>query len=246
MSRQSQLYQFSEPTDLFQRKDIGELLLALLRCTITCKKLSIEALAHAARYPSCTVKISIKRLASLGLLTYEGATIEIDHRDRPRLALEAIRSGVDSERVCRALGFREFEDVGSEALRLNGYRTSTRFNFKHSGRRYEIDLVAAKDCRVLCIDFKHWAHGLSKSRLSRAVEKQVERTEALKSERQSYEREIGIRRNQKIAFVPAIVTLADCETRLVERVPIIPIPKLNTFLCEFDCFLDRLRIIETS
>jgi len=241
LSRQSQLYQFSEPPDRFQRKDTGELLLALLRCTLTCKKLSIEALAHAARYPSCAVKNSIERLASLGLLTYEGATINIDHRDRLRLALEAIRSGVDSERVCRALGFREFEDVGSEALRLNGYKTSTRFNFKHSGRRYEIDLVAAKDCRVLCIDFKHWAHGLSKSRLSRAVKKQVERTEALKAEKQSYGREIGIRRDQKMAFVPAIVTLADCETRLVEKVPIIPI-----FLCEFNFFLDRLRIIETN
>ena len=229
MSRQSQLYQFSEPSDRFQRKDTGELLLALLRCTLTCKKLSIEALAHAARYPSCAVKNSIERFASLGLLTYEGATINIDHRDRLRLALEAIRSGVDSERVCRALGFREFEDVGSEALRLNGYKTSTRFNFKHSGRRYEIDLVAAKDCRVLCIDFKHWAHGLSKSRLSSAVKKQVERTEALKAEKQSYGREIGIRRDQKMAFVPAIVTLTDCETRLVEKVPIIPIPNSALF-----------------
>jgi hypothetical protein len=145
------------------------------------------------------------------------------------LALEAIRSGVDSERVCRALGFREFEDVGSEALRLNGYKTSTRFNFKHSGRRYEIDLVAAKDCRILCIDFKHWAHGLSKSQLSSAVKKQVERTEALKAEKQSYGREIGIRRDQKMAFVPAIVTLTDCETRLVEKVPIIPIPNSALF-----------------
>lgn len=246
MSRQSQLYQFSEPPDRFQGKGTGELLLALLRFALTCKKLSIEALAKVARYPSCTVKISVKRFASLGLLTYDGATITVDHRDRLRLALEAIRSGVDSERVCRAVGFREFEDLGSEALRLNGYKTSTRFNFKHSGRRYEIDLVAAKDCRILCIDFKHWAHGLSNSRLSRAVRKQVERTEALKSEKQSYEREIGIRRDQKMAFIPAIVTLADCEARLVEKVPIIPIPKLNTFLCEFDCFLDILRITETN
>jgi hypothetical protein len=68
----------------------------------------------------------------------------------------------------------------------------------------------------------------------------------LKAEKQSYGREIGIRRDQKMAFVPAIVTLADCETRLVEKVPIIPIPKLGTFLCEFDFFLDRLRIIETN
>ncbi|MCJ7760024.1 hypothetical protein MUP59_02640 [Candidatus Bathyarchaeota archaeon] len=223
------MYQFSEPSDRFQRKDTVELLIALLRCTLTCKKLSIEALAHAARYPSCAVKNSIERFASLGLLTYEGATINIDHRDRLRLALEAIRRGVDSERVCRALGFREFEDVGSEALRLNGYKTSTRFNFKHSGRRYEIDLVAAKDCRILCIDFKHWAHGLSKSQLSSAVKKQVERTEALKAEKQSYGREIGIRRDQKMAFVPAIVTLTDCETRLVEKVPIFPIPNSALF-----------------
>ncbi|MBS7623948.1 hypothetical protein KEJ39_09820, partial [Candidatus Bathyarchaeota archaeon] len=155
----------------------------------------------------------------------------------------SVRNGARLERVSRYLDFREFEDFSAEALRANAFKVYLRFIIKHGGERHEIDLIGRRGQHMICIDCKHWSHGLSFSRLSGAVERQVERTKALGMELSRYGPRLGIGDLSDVVLVPALVTLADTDVRAVCRVPVIPVLRLTSFLAEFDLYLDRMLVI---
>jgi len=221
-----------------------ELLLALLERTRTSQKTSVEDLATATRSLLGTAKDMVEGLANAGTLTLEDSTIVVSYQNRINLALEAIIKGVDLERVCRALGFREFEDIMAEAFRANGFETYTRFLLRHANKRYEIDLVGRRGFTALCVDCKHWRRGLSRGRLSQAVKKQIERTEILVKEIEKYQTKLHIPLKHKMFFIPIVLTLVDTENRMIEQVPVVSVLRLRSFLQEFDLHLDRLRLTE--
>lgn len=220
------------------------LLLGLLKSTREGKKIFVHDLPDMVRLPTQTVKGAVELLAKMGLLSCEGSAIEITRENRLNLALEGIKAGVDLERVCGSLSFSEFEDVGAEALRANGFKTFTRFVFRHTDRKYEIDLIGRRDSTTICVDCKHWRYGLFTSRLLNAVKKQISRTEALVKELDRYGGILAIPPDRKTIFLPLIVTLAESQTSMIEGVPIVSVLKLRSFLNEFDLYLDNLLLIQ--
>ncbi len=227
-------------------EDSGEILLALLTRTRTSKEAEATELAAALRYPFERVRHVIEGLALSGLLTFKDSIVNIDSRGRLHLAVEAVKKGINLERVCRSLDFREFEEIAAEALRANTFKTYVRFILRHGKRRYEIDLIGRRGTTTICIDCKHWKHSLSPSRLANAAEKQVERTNALMTELDRYGPKLDTCGLSEVIFIPAVITLADTNIRTIRKVPIVPVLRLGSFLSEFDLYLDKLFAIKAK
>ncbi|MGQ9542631.1 MAG: restriction endonuclease [Candidatus Bathyarchaeia archaeon] len=220
------------------RSDV-QIILAIIYATNKSFKAPIAQIADLAGYPIGAVEEAAKRLVKTGLITLEPSTVEVRHENRIGLALEAVAAGGDPEAVCRHLGFREFEDIVAEAFELNGFQALTRYVFKHDGKRYEIDILACRGLRALCVDCKQWRR-VSRSRLREAARMQIIRVEALATELSSKRLELSILREKEIYFLPVILTLVNTNISFIDRVPIVPVIKLRRFLDEFDFHLNEL------
>ncbi|MEM2106917.1 MAG: restriction endonuclease [Candidatus Bathyarchaeia archaeon] len=216
-----------------------QIILTIIDITKESSNVPIIRIANIARCPLETVEDTAKWLESKGLLTFEPPMIEIKREGRISLALEAVSAGRDPEVVCRRLGFREFEDIVAEAFKLNGFQTLTRYVFKHKGRRYEIDVLAFRGMKALCVDCKQWKR-VARSKLKEALRMQMERVEALTAELNSKRLDSIISIDGETQILPVILTLVDTEMTIIDRVPIVPVTRLGRFLDEFDFHLDQL------
>ncbi|MCK5626685.1 hypothetical protein KAI23_01820, partial [Candidatus Bathyarchaeota archaeon] len=126
---------------LLRNIETGKLILKLLENTCNDEKTSVRDLASKARFSTQMTADIINRLSMYGLLLSKNETIIVNRVNRIQLAVEAVNNGMDWERICRTLGFREFEDITTEVLRANNFKVYTRFVFRHTGRRFEIDVV---------------------------------------------------------------------------------------------------------
>lgn len=140
------------------------------------------------------------------------------------------------EDLLEGFDWRGFEEIIGEILNSNGFKIYRNFRFK-TKRRYEIDLVAIGNRRVLCIDCKQWGKGrYKKSGLRNAVEKQRERVkQLLKFLKKNPIAQDKL--NLKYEFHPLIVTLLQEELIKENGVFIVPVWKLNSFLVELEDYL---------
>lgn len=97
--------------------------------------------------------------------------------------------------------------------------------------RMEIDVVGIRLGVAILIDCKHWKK-YSASSLTTAVKKQVERTKQY------------VAKTQGAIAVPVIVTLYQDKVSFIERVPIVPIFQLSSFIDEFYGNIDQMKTIE--
>ena len=95
----------------------------------------------------------------------------------------------------------------------------------------EIDVVGVKLNVVILIDCKHWKR-MSDSALNEIVRKQVNRV-------RRYANEIC-----DVMTVPVIVTLHQEQISFVNKVPIVPIIQLSSFLDELYGNLEQIKTIE--
>ena len=96
----------------------------------------------------------------------------------------------------------------------------------------EIDVVGIKLGIAILIDCKHWKK-ISKSALDDIVYKQTERVKNYVSKTES------------TMAIPVIVTLHQEKVNFVNKVPIIPVIQLSSFLDEFYGNLDKMKTIES-
>lgn len=216
----------------------------LLENTCNDEKTSVRDLASKARFSTQMTADIINRLSMYGLLISEHETIIVNRVNRIQLAIEAVNNGMDWERICRTLGFREFEDITAEAFRANNFKVYSRFIFRHAGRRFEIDVVGQRRHIIICADCKHWSRGMSIGQLFQAVKKQAERTQTLVKDAQICKNRFNVTNESEILFIPIIITLGNPKNRMIERVPIVPVLALRSFLAEFDLNLKSLTILK--
>jgi Restriction endonuclease len=141
--------------------------------------------------------------------------------DRLKTALMAMRIGCDIERASTSLTWKDFEALTVEILHRFGYTTQT--NVRLTKPRCEIDVIGIHSTRAIVIDCKHWKRS-NLSSVSSYAKKQLERTELL----------LEKQRNTITSAIPILVTLHYERVRFINKVPIIPINMLNSFLSEFD------------
>jgi Holliday junction resolvase len=167
----------------------------------------------------------LDNLMQNGIGTYENNLINFETNDKIKTSLLAISMGAAIEEISSLLEWQDFESLSAEILEEKGFDTTRNLIFTKP--RMQIDVVGIKSNIAILIDCKHWKK-MNDYSLRKAVEKQIERTKQF------------ISKEKVKAAVPAIVTLYQHDFSFINRVPIIPIYKLEAFCDEFYGNLDKI------
>jgi Holliday junction resolvase-like predicted endonuclease/predicted transcriptional regulator len=194
-----------------------------------------------ARIATDIVKKMLENLQNEGLIYRKDDSIETNRDNRLRLAVKAASLGADFERVSAFFSWQEFEDITALALERNGYVVAKNVRFKHAGRRREIDVVGCRKPLVVCVDCKHWQHGLTPSVLNKIVEAQVERAHALADTLPSTELKIECVKWNNAKFVPVILSLFPSSFKFYDNVPAVPVLQLQDFLFQLPTQVESLK-----
>jgi len=148
-----------------------------------------------------------------------------------------LQEGKTIEEFVEKIDWKEFEKFVREIFSANNFKTISNFRFKNN-RRFEIDLVAAKNNLVFVVDCKEWDKGRYKnSGLKKAAEDQIQRMKELRkflTANPIAKNRLKADSNSK--FVPIIVTWYDETVSEHENCFIVPVWKLNSFLISYSFY----------
>ena len=163
-----------------------------------------------------------------GIGEFDENVVKFQNSDKIHASGFAITNGASIEDVSEFLSWQDFEELVSRILDENGFQVQK--NLMLTKPRMEIDVVGIKLGIAILIDCKHWKK-MSKSALNDIVDKQIERVK-------NY-----VKKTESTSAVPVIVTLHQEKVNFVNRVPIVPIIQLSSFLDEFYGNLDKMKSI---
>ena len=199
-----------------------------------------ELVAKDAGIPTQTADQLLKKFCEAGLIQQRRKTIEASSNQRVKIAIHAINSGADFERVCRFLEWIEFENMAAAAFEANNFDVRRRFRFRWVGRRWEIDVLGCREPLIACVDCKHWSHGWRESAIRKAVEAQALRTKVLAEALPSLQKEIGLVQWRQATLIPVVLSLVPGPLKFYNKVPIVPILQLQNFLNELPAYVTSL------
>lgn len=216
-----------------------QLIISLLKLTKDGPVLD-ELVKNDSKIPKVAA-VMLRKLRNEQLIYLQNDVLEADGHQRLKLAVRAIELGADLESISGLLLWKEFEGMAAVALERNGYSVKKSLRFKHAGRRWEIDVVGCKKPVVLCIDCKHWQHGMHPSALKKTVEDQVKRTSALAKSLPSPSWRIDWSSWDRVKLIPAVLSLVAGRFRFYDDVPIVPVLQLQDFLNQLPAYADSLK-----
>ena len=164
-----------------------------------------------------------------GIGELDDNSVNFHSSDKIRGAIFALENGAPIEDVSELLNWRDFEVLVSQILLENGFQIER--NVILTKPRMEIDVIGTKLNVVILIDCKHWKR-MSNSALNEIVRKQINRV-------RRYANEIS-----DVMTVPVIVTLHQEQISFINKVPIVPIIQLSSFLDELYGNLEQIKTIE--
>ena len=150
-------------------------------------------------------------------------------KNKLKTALSAIKSGAPIEEASRDVDWKDFEGLVAEILESKNFEVTRNFRMKKP--TMEIDVVGMHLDTAVLIDCKHWKR-MSDSALEKIVLKQIERVKH------------SVATTNETMAAPVIVTLYQEATKLVNRVPIVPIIQFSSFIDEFYGNLEDIRIVK--
>jgi Holliday junction resolvase-like predicted endonuclease len=217
-----------------------KLIISILKLTKT-GPVSYEVVKKDARIPSDLIKTLLEKLENLGLLYVQNQNINVDNLNRLKLAIHALHLGADLENVGSLLDWKEFEAITAIAFERNGYIAKKNLRFKHGGRRWEIDILVGKEPILVCVDCKHWHHGMYPSATRRIVEEQVQRTRALADSWPRLTGKTGFESWTTAKLLPAVLSLTKPRFKFHNKVPIVPILQIQDFIGQLPGHIDSLK-----
>ena len=215
------------------------ILLSLLKLTQE-GPISKRLISKDARVPVQVADKMLEKICGEGFVQLMGKAVEVSMNQRVKIAIHAINLGADFERVCRVLRWDEFENITATAFSANNFTVTRGFRFKEGGRRWEIDVIGCKEPVIACVDCKHWHHGWTKSATVKAVEAQIERTEALARVLPTHQK-LALTDWRKATLIPVILSLIPSPLRFYRNTPIVPILQLQNFLDELPAYANTLK-----
>jgi len=199
-----------------------------------------ELVAKDAGIPTQTVDQLLKKFCEAELIQWRHRTIEASSNQRVKIAIHAINSGADFERVARFLEWIEFENLAAAAFEANNFDVRRRFHFKWAQRRLEIDILGCREPLIVCVDCKHWGHGWRRSAIVKAVEAQALRTKVLAEALPSLQEEVGLVQWRQANLIPVVLSLVLGPLKFYNKVPVVPILQLQNFLDELPAHVTSL------
>jgi len=148
-------------------------------------------------------------------------------------------SGREIEDIVENFDWKQFEEIIEEVFDTNGFKVHRNFRFK-TKKRYEMDLIAVKNEKALCVDCKKWRGGRNKKGgLKVAAGKQKERArQFLKFLKNNPIAQAKLGLKSEFSAYPLIVTLLQEDLVEEDGVFFIPLWKLNLFLIEIEKYLN--------
>ncbi len=206
-----------------------DLQIKLLELTRHGRRLTLDQLARELHSEPTSFIDKLERLHDEGSVFFDQEKLELDARQRIMLADHLIHDGRDPLRVSRFLEWQEFENFAVGTFEENGFHTAKHFVFKSRVGRREIDILAWNDTFLFAVDCKHWLRGLSPTRMRDAAHAQVERTNAL-AERPELLIKLGVTHPERRSIIPALFALGEPRQNIADRVPVVSVSKLISFL----------------
>ena len=151
--------------------------------------------------------------------------------DKLKIAIALLEKGFPIDEISTALDWKDFEGLTAEILSSKNFAVIK--NMILTKPRMEIDVIGIRLGVAILIDCKHWKR-YSHSSLSSAVNKQIERTRHY------------VAKTEGAIAVPVIVTLYQDKVDFIDKVPIVPIFQLSSFIDEFYGNLENMQTIETD
>lgn len=144
-----------------------------------------------------------------------------------------ILEGTPIEKILSRFDWSGFEKAVAEIFLANGFSIKRNFRFK-TKQRYEIDIIASKAGKIICVDCKGWREGRNKKHaIVKAAEKQKERVKQLKkfvSKNPIVQSSLKIGGTRQ-TYTPMIVTLLEENLKKDDsNTFVVPVWKLNSFL----------------
>jgi Holliday junction resolvase-like predicted endonuclease len=217
-----------------------DLAMSLLRLTRN-GSVSKQIVKKDAKVPSGIFDDLLAKMQNDGLVYVHRDIVEADSFQRLQLAVWIISLGVDIERVSGFLRWKEFESVTAVAFERNGYSANKNLRFKYAGRKWEIDVVGFKQPLAVCVDCKHWHHGMSPSVVKKIAEEQVERTCSLAESLPNPMVKAEFVSWDSVKLVPAVLSLVASRFKFYDKVPIVPVLQLQDFLRQLPAYADSLK-----
>ena len=215
------------------------LIMSLLKLTKDAP-VSLEDVKKDARIASDIAVELLVKLHQEGIIYLKNDKVEAGSSGRLILASKAVRLGMDVEQATSFLRWQEFESIATIALKNNRYDVIKNLRFKCGGRRWEIDVVGCKKPLVICVDCKHYHHGLSPSAMRKIADAQVERTKALAESMPNINLKVDCAKWDKAKFVPVVLSLLPASSKFSGTVPVVPVLQLQDFLCQLPAQVELL------
>jgi len=217
-----------------------QILHSLLKLTRT-GAVSRRSLAKAAKVSDPIIDNVVLKLAQADLICEYQDMIEASPTQRVKIAVAALSSFADFERICALLSWAEFEGIVAQAFEANGYRTLRNFRFKQQSKKWEIDVLGVKKPFIICVDCKHWKRGWQRAAVAKAVEAQTQRTEALSRVLPVYRRKAKLEQIENTRLIPVIMSLTPGPFKFYSGVPIVPVLQIQDFINELPLQAHLLR-----
>ncbi len=152
-------------------------------------------------------------------------------------AEQFIKSGKTIEEFVEKIDWREFEKIIREIFSVNGFNSFSNFRFK-THRRFEIDVVAAKNNLIFAADCKEWSKGRYKNGGLRiaAQEQSARASEFEKFLRSNPIARYKFKTSPGAPVVPLVVTWHEEPISENGNCFIVPVWKLNSFLISYDFY----------
>jgi Holliday junction resolvase-like predicted endonuclease len=207
---------------------------------------SISALKKECRMPESILKTVLEGLKVEELVQLRGDQIEASTIQRIQIALKILALGGDFEEVARSLGWLEFENIVALTFEENGYVVKRHLRFSSQGRRWEIDLLALRKPLLVLVECKHWLHGLGASSVKKTVEEHLSKTWAFVDELPRLRREIDLSGWPHATAIPILVSLTQSPFRFYEKVPVVAVLQLPSFLSDLPGYMTTLANIRVN
>lgn len=191
--------------------------------------ITIEDYAVVTSTDETTAKRMLQELAANDIGRFDGDTMQFEDGDKLRATIFALHKGVLIDEIAKHLEWKDFEGLAAQVLEMQDCAVMR--NLVLTKPRMEIDVVGIKLGVAMLIDCKHWKK-TTPSALEQIVQKQIERTKHY------------VASTRGAIAAPVIVTLYQDKTSFVNKVPIVPIFQLSSFVDEFYGNLEKVKTIE--
>jgi len=172
------------------------------------------------------LKLENDNVCSLGNFTY--------------LVLKMVEMNIiDVEYASTCISWRDFEELVASILDEMGFITFKNLRVKCEGKRYEVDIIAIREPRMLVIDCKHWniKRGAS-SKIKNVILAHLSKTRCL-SKMRTFKVKYNVSK-----FIPVIVTLHDVGLRVWNGTFVVPIFNLVDFINNIEAYEEYLKVVD--